>query len=281
MSYIGHEVIRKELNKIVDAGSISHAYLFLGKEGIGKKLVALDFARKVLGFDDVNVATNSDLKVLTPEKGVIKVDAIRGFTSELFLLPTVSDRKVFIIDEADKMNEQAQNALLKVLEEPPLYATLILVTSNKEKLLRTIKSRVTEIAFDVLSPTELEQIMKENDLEISKDAIEYANGSAKRAIEFVNDDTFEISKKLADTILEQDFLKLNRKFEEVKSDKALKANMEHILENVMHIFFNKLRKGVTFNYELITLLEKTIQKIKRNANVDLAIDVFMLDVCKV
>ncbi len=293
MSCFGHENIRNELNEVVASGSISHAYLFIGKDGIGKKKVALEFAKNILCDEKNNgVAcskcdaclkfnSNPDFKILMPEKGVIKVDEIRKFTSELFLLPTVSKRKVFIIDDADSMNEQAQNALLKVLEEPPLYATMILITSNKEKLLRTIKSRVAEIAFDSLKEDELKKVLEANNVEFTKDAIEYANGSAKRAIDFISDDTFEISKKLADIILERDFLKLNRKFEEIKSDKVLKSNIEHILENTMQIFFNKLKKDVTFNFEIINMLEKTIQNIRRNANVDLALDLFMLDVCKI
>lgn len=293
MSCFGHENIRNELNEVVASGSISHAYLFIGKDGIGKKKVALEFAKNILCDEEVNgVAcgkcdaclkfnSNPDLKLLVPEKGVIKVDEIRKFTSELFLLPTVSKRKVFIIDDADSMNEQAQNALLKVLEEPPLYATMILITSNKEKLLRTIKSRVAEIAFDSLKEDELKKVLEANNVEFTKDAIEYANGSAKRAMYFISDDTFEISKKLADIILERDFLKLNRKFDEIKSDKALKSNIEHILENTMQIFFNKFKKDVTFNFEIINMLEKTIQNIRRNANVDLALDLFMLDVCKI
>lgn len=293
MSCIGHENIRNELTKVVASGSISHAYLFVGKDGIGKKKVALEFAKNVLCLETqsgvacnkcdacLKFNSNPDLKLLMPEKGVIKVDEVRKFTSELFLLPTVSKRKVFIIDDADSMNEQAQNALLKVLEEPPLYATLILITSNKEKLLRTIKSRVAEISFDALSKDELKMILEENNVEISNDAIEYANGSAKRAIDFINDETFEISKKLADVILERDFLKLNKKFEEIKSDKLLKANIEHILKNTMQIFFNKLKKDINFNFEIINMLEKTIQNIRRNANVDLALDLFMLEICKI
>ena len=135
--------------------------------------------------------------------------------------------------------------------------------------------------LDNITEDELKKVLEENSVDVSKDAIEYANGSAKRAIDFINDETFEISKKLADVILERDFLKLNRKFEEIKSDKALKSNIEHILENTMQIFFNKLKKDITFNFEIINMLEKTIQNIRRNANVDLALDVFMLDVCKI
>ncbi len=293
MSYIGHENIKDELNKVVKSGSISHAYLFVGKDGIGKKKVALDFAKDILCLENADghacgkcdaclkFESNPDLQVLIPEKGAIKVDSVREFTREMFLLPTVSNRKVFIIDEAETMNEQAQNALLKCLEEPPLYASIILITSNKEKLLRTIKSRVAEVAFDSLSKDEIKKILEENNVEVLPEALDYANGSAKKAMEFINDDTIEISQELFKLVLKRDFLELNRKFEQVKADKKLKEQIEHILENIMHLCFNTLKQDVTFDYKIIELLEKTIQKIRRRANVDLALDVFMLDICKV
>ena len=179
------------------------------------------------------------------------------------------------------MNEQAQNALLKCLEEPPLYASIILITSNKEKLLRTIKSRVAEVAFDSLSKDEIKKILEENNVEVLPEALDYANGSAKKAMEYTNDDTIEISQELFKLVLKRDFLELNRKFEQVKADKKLKEQIEHILENIMHLCFYALKQDVTFDYKIIELLEKTIQKIRRRANVDLALDVFMLDICKV
>ena len=293
MSYIGHESIKEELNKVVKSGSISHAYLFVGKDGIGKKKVALDFANDILCLEHVEGhacgkcdaclkgESNPDLQILIPEKGAIKVDSVREFTREMFLLPTVSNRKVFIIDEAETMNEQAQNALLKCLEEPPLYASIILITSNKEKLLRTIKSRVAEVAFDSLSKDEIKKVLEENNIEVLPEALDYANGSVKKAMEFVNDDTIEVSQELFKLILKREFLELNKKFEQVKSDKKLKEQIEHILENVMHLCFNALKQDVTFDYKIIELLEKSIQKIRRRANVDLVLDVFMLDICKV
>ena len=113
------------------------------------------------------------------------------------------------------------------------------------------------------------------------EALDYANGSAKKAMEFINDDTIEVSQELFKLVLKRDFLELNRKFEQVKADKKLKEQIEHILENIMHLCFNTLKQDVTFDYKVIELLEKTIQKIRRRANVDLALDVFMLDICKV
>lgn len=291
---IGHERNKIQLDKIIKTGSIAHAYLFVGKSGIGKKLLATKFAKgimceRVQGIDFCDecescklFGNTSDFKIITPTKDVIKVDEVREFCKELFLMPTNSNRKVFVIDDAECMNEQAQNALLKVLEEPPMYATIILISSNKEKLLNTIKSRIVEIQFDSLSNEEIEKIMKFHGVtDINEETFLYANGSAKKAFEISNDTTFEVSKELAKLLLTRDFLAVNRKFEEIKTDKKIKSEIFEILEKVMRIYHVKLKNEPNFDYKLIEAIEDAIQKIKRNANVDLTLDSLMVEVCKI
>ncbi len=293
LNIIGHENVKQKLEKIIIANSVSHAYLFSGKDGIGKKTLAIEFAKSVMCSNSTQFGycgncevcltfeNESDFKIIEPTKNVIKVDEIRNFCSELFLKPTRAAHKFFIIDNADCMNEQAQNALLKVLEEPPLYATIILVASNKEKLLNTIKSRVVDVQFDSLSDTEIEKILKLQNIEYTQEAIKYANGSYKKALDFINDDLFGIAKEVATILETRDFLAVNRKFEEIKADKKLKPSMEAILEKVMQIFFIKFKAEKNCEYKTIEKLEETIQKIKRNGNVDLALDSLMVELCKI
>ena len=290
---IGHEKIVQKLDKIIATKSISHAYLFSGKEGIGKKTLAIEFAKGVMCSVNSSLSycgscescltfeSGNDFKIIVPTKNVIKVDEIREFCGELFLKPTKTSHKVFIIDDAECMNEQAQNALLKVLEEPPLYATIILITSNKEKLLNTIKSRVVDINFDSLSEENIKRILDMNNIEYTTDAIKYSNGSYKKALDFINDEMFEIAKDVAHLLEGKDFLAVNRKFEEIKADKNLKASVAQILEKTMQIFFMKFKNEKVFDYKCIEKIEETIQKIKRNANVDLALDSLMVELCKI
>ena len=293
LNIIGHEKVKTKLEKIIKADSVSHAYLFFGKEGIGKKTLAIEFAKSIMcnnsaKFDYCNncescltFESGNDFKIISPTKNVIKVDEIREFCNELFLKPTKTSHKVFIIDDADCMNEQAQNALLKVLEEPPLYATIILVTSNKEKLLNTIKSRVVDIQFDFLSGEEIKKILSLRSIEYTDETIKYANGSVKKALDFVNDELFDVAKDVAKLLETKDFLAVNRKFEEIKADKKLKQNIAMILEKTMQIFFIKFRTEKNFEYKNIEKIEGTIQKLKRNANVDLALDSLMVELCKI
>ena len=293
LDIIGHDKIKQKLDKIISTNSISHAYLFSGKEGIGKKTLAIEFAKSVMCGNSSGLEYcgrcescfafegGNDFKIIVPTKNVIKVDEIREFCGELFLKPTKTSHKVFVIDDAECMNEQAQNALLKVLEEPPLYATIILITSNKEKLLNTIKSRVVDINFDSLSEESIQRILKNNGIEYTEEAIKYSNGSYKKALDFINDDLFEIAKDVVNVLEAKDFLAANRKFEEIKADKNLKSSVVAILEKAMQIFFMKFKNDKNFEYKNIEKIEETIQKIKRNANVDLALDSLMVELCKI
>ena len=293
LNIIGHEKVKTKLEKVIKSNSVSHAYLFSGKDGIGKKTLAIEFAKSVMCNESTNFyycgncescltfESGNDFKIISPTKNVIKVDEIRDFCGELFLKPTKTSHKVFIIDDAECMNEQAQNALLKVLEEPPLYATIILITSNKEKLLNTIKSRVVDVQFDFLSNEEIKKILDSRNIEYAEDAIKYANGSLIKALDFVNDELFDIAKEVEKLLETKDFLAVNRKFEEIKADKKLKPNIAMILEKVMQIFFMKFRNEKNYDYTNIEKLEETIQKIKRNANVDLALDSLMVELCKI
>ena len=157
-SLIGNIEQRNNLKKIIQNKTVGHAYMFVGPDGIGKSLIAKEFAKSVLCLNATDrycdncecceIFENSpDYIYLSDEEGVIKVGEIRKLSENIILKPVKSAKRVFIINNADTMNEAAQNALLKILEEPPSYATIILVLTNKERILRTIKSRCTEINF--------------------------------------------------------------------------------------------------------------------------------------
>ncbi len=286
---IGHIKEKLKLKDIIKSNAIGHAYLFVGRKSIGKKLIATEFAKAILCDNHIDgepceecaicktFENNSDFKIISPEKDVIKVDMIRDLSKELFLLPTISKRKVFIIDDADCMNEQAQNALLKILEEPPEYATIILIVSNKEKLLSTIKSRVVEFKFGNLSKDEIEKIIGET---VSEDAYNFSNGSIEKIIEFSNDENFSIAKEISELLLERDFLKINKKFEGIKADKTMKANIVDILEKVLYIYHGKLKNNPKFDISFIENVSQTLQNLKKNANVDLALDMLTISVCR-
>ena len=288
MNIVGHEAIRNKLNNVVESGKIGHAYLFTGKSGIGKKLVAMEFAKNIMCLNSVGgracnecemcktFGNNADFRIIFPEKNIIKVDAIREFENEIYLKPTISAKKCFIIDDADLMNESAQNALLKILEEPPLYAIIILIASNKEKLLGTIKSRVTTISFQSLTNEELFIIL---DSTVSEEIIQFARGSAQKALDLMNENYIVIANNLVDVFKTKNFLMINKKVDEIKNDKNLKQHISTILESVLLVSYRYLRNDISTFTKMIDIINETNRDIARNANVDLALDNMILKIC--
>ena len=153
---IGQDMIKEHLMNALKTGNISHAYIINGERYSGKEYIAKVFAMALQcekgDVDPCNechackqaLSSNQpDTILLTHEKpNVITVDDIREqINNDIVIKPYACERKIYIINEAEKMNVQAQNALLKTLEEPPEYAVIIILTTNVDALLPTIVSR--------------------------------------------------------------------------------------------------------------------------------------------
>ncbi len=146
----------KRLLRAALAEGPAHAYLFSGPRGVGKRAVAAAFAAELLG-DEERVArgTHPDLYVLEPLGDQIRIDAIRALRHDLHMRPFEADRRVYLIVGADLMNEDAADALLKDLEEPPDYAVIVLLAADLARLPETIRSRCQLVPFTRLSPRAL------------------------------------------------------------------------------------------------------------------------------
>lgn len=165
MAIIGNQKAVKLLDKIVETGKIANAYLFSGPEHVGKFTAALEFARKLALDPAKNLEQASpNLIIIAPEaeekKGVIKklgikIEAIRDLQHKLSLSSEGSRYKVVIIDEAERLNKTAQNALLKTLEEPNEKVVLVLVAQDENKILPTIRSRCQKISFGLVDDSEI------------------------------------------------------------------------------------------------------------------------------
>ncbi|MBF0345414.1 MAG: DNA polymerase III subunit delta' [Nitrospirae bacterium] len=164
---LGHDRVVRALGGMVGLERISSAYLFSGPAQTGKKLAALSFAKVInctgnaasrsdscdrcLSCHKVDGLTHPDMRVITAEDGMIKVEQIRECEDFLSLTPIEWNAKVLIVDDADKMNPQAANAFLKTLEEPPPGCVIILISAYEENLLDTIRSRCVVVNFTPLS----------------------------------------------------------------------------------------------------------------------------------
>lgn len=155
-SIIGQEHIKEHFKKAIENNKISHAYILSGERSSGKEFVAKIFAQtlqcEAKGLEPCNTCrsclqamsnNHPDIKKVSHEKpNLISVDDIRSqVVGDVLIKPYYGPWKIYIINEAEKMNAAAQNALLKTLEEPPSYAIFILLTVNEESLLNTIRSR--------------------------------------------------------------------------------------------------------------------------------------------
>ena len=183
---------------------IGQAYIFEGLKGVGKFTAARIFANAIHCSGEIKpcgecpdckkhaAMTHSDL-IIIGGNGQIKVDDIRAMNEELYIKPGLSDKKICIIRDADNMNQDAQNALLKSFEEPPSYGVIILLSENVKNLLPTIRSRGTKIVFEPFSEQEIHDYLLRQ-YPLKKDIIPfialYSGGVIGRALALCEDEEF-------------------------------------------------------------------------------------------
>jgi DNA polymerase-3 subunit delta' len=172
---LGHERIKGVLGGALRQGRFPNALLFAGPEGVGKRTLALAAARALLcergregdlcgrcgACSRSGRGLHPDLAVVEPATAVIKIDQVRDAVREIQLPPFEAPARAFLIDEADVMTEQAQNALLKSLEEPKTTSHVFLVTASPQALLPTIRSRCPLLRFGPLPRALVERYLAE------------------------------------------------------------------------------------------------------------------------
>lgn len=171
--FVGNKKAVDHLDRLLQKGVFSHAYIFDGPESVGKTKLALAFAASLLEDSVDSVLNNPDLIFIEPEKGKqeIVADDIRSLQKGLSLYPYKSKWKIALVDKAHLMNLTAANSILKILEEPNQTSILILVSSDFSKMLDTIKSRCSIVSFGLVGDEEIRNKMlcgvKDSDLILS------------------------------------------------------------------------------------------------------------------
>ena len=149
---VPEQLAAKRLLEAALADEPAHAYLLHGPAGVGKRTAAIAFAAALLGDERrVEARTHPDLYVLEPLGEMIRIDDVRALRHDLHMRPFEAERRVYLVLDAQRMNEDAADALLKDLEEPPPYAVLVLVASELGPLPPTILSRCQLVPFRRLS----------------------------------------------------------------------------------------------------------------------------------
>jgi len=155
---IGHDRQKNILRRALTSGRLAHAYLFAGPDGVGKRLMAIALARVLFCAHGTRCGecttcrkldhrNHPDLHVLEPDGSSIKIEQVRALQRDLSLRPLEASRKVCLIEAADTMTVAAANALLKTLEEPRGDTVLLLLSSQPQRLLETIRSRCQLLRF--------------------------------------------------------------------------------------------------------------------------------------
>ena len=304
---VGNNKIKESLKNAVKSNNVSHSYLFVGKAGVGKKKFAKDLAKKVmclgsnggaqnngvknnevqnnnvandnleLDFDNCDSCikfdanSNPDFSIIVPDGKSIKIEQIRNLQAKIVEKPISSSKKVYIIDDADTMTEESQNCLLKTLEEPPEYAMIILIVSNENRMLQTIKSRCVIIRFEDLTNEEISQILHTND----QDIIRLCEGSVAKA-----DTISEKREMFAQLKIIADYLSKNSLIDVLNNSDLLYSSKDDImtlLDFLNIIFFEKAKENIKFS-KAISIIEKTKKKILANNNYDMCIDYMLMHI---
>ena len=278
----GNETTRNELKKIVQNNNVLHSYLFLGKEGIGKKEIAKEIAKEILcltkdeecncksciRFDSQN---HPDIKIINEESETIKINTVREMIQTVYEKPILSDKKIYIINDCDKMTKEAQNSLLKTLEEPPEYVTIILIGANESLFLNTIRSRCMKVLFQKIEDKELQKYLQENNItqEITKERLMAFNGSIEKAIKIEEKkEIYDEIQKIFGNIDQYTLLDVLGKLEPLYKNKEI---INDLLDYITIIFLEKAKNNAKYISNIETI-EEVKKNLKANSNFDMSID---------
>lgn len=251
---IGQEQITGHLQNAIRMGKVSHAYIIQGEAGSGKKLLAGIFAA-ALQCEEGGIepcghcqsckqavsGNHPDIRRITHEKVTIGVDDIRlQLNNDILVKPYSRPYKVYIIDEAEKMTEQAQNAMLKTIEEPPEYAVILLLTVNAKLLLPTILSRCILLNVRPVARQAVTRLLTERHGiagYMAEVAADFADGVPGKAIVYAQSGDFVSLKEDVLKILKRlDTMPAEELYKKVKEWASRKAEIPDIL-SLMNLWF--------------------------------------------
>lgn len=159
--FIGHERLARDFERLISENALGHGYLFFGPRRVGKRLFAISLARMLEQGDFSESGEGrpplGDMLLIAPKEGAagIGIDEIRELKQFLSQTPFTSPRRTAIVNDAQLLTDEAQNALLKITEEPPRSALILLVTDDPESLKTTLRSRFAQVSFSAISAAQM------------------------------------------------------------------------------------------------------------------------------
>ena len=256
---IGHNTIRELFLKAIKENTLSHAYLIVGEDGIGKSILVKEIALQILGkARDIDYV---DLINFRSSGKSIGVDDTRKLIIEINKKPFEGDKKVIVIHNCETMTEAAQNAFLKTIEEPPVGVYIFLLCENLASILDTVKSRTSIYRLNRLSKNEIEEYIHKNYGDISEEKekmlISFSDGIPGVIDKLVKDEEFNNIRDLVlDILLNVKNIERNKIFD--YTDKLCKFKDKW--EDVLTVFSSYVRDimvyGETYSIENIINLDK-------------------------
>ncbi len=276
---LGHDRATADFATALASGRMAHAWLISGPAGIGKASLAWRFARRVLapdaavggptgvdtepshpdvrrlmagGHPDCRLVRRSNAKTSPYRfRTEISVEDVRDAGGFLHHTPALSEWRCLIVDAADEMNTNAQNALLKVLEEPPPRTLILLVAHAPSRLLPTIRSRCRALPLRPLSTPDVSRVLATRDIELSADELEViseiSDGSPGRALDLARADGLELYRELL--ALVEPLPQLDSERAHAVSDRfagaAGEAGYRTFLEILKWWLLRRIREGAT------------------------------------
>ncbi len=319
---VGHEQIIEHLKTAIEMGKVSHAYILNGPDLSGKMMIAEAFARALLcekqdpnGCGECRSCRQSDdrnnpdiIYVKHDKPNTISVDDIRTqLNNDIVIKPYSNQYKIYIVDEAEKMNQQAQNALLKTIEEPPAYAVIMLLTTNADSFLQTIRSRcITLNLKSVKNDVIKSYLMTEKKIpDYQADVCAaFAQGVVGKAIKLASSDDFNELKESALSLIKRlDDIDLYEMGEAIKQISDYKLQVQDYFDlitvwyrDVLYMKATNDVNGLIFKDEvydikkqaskhsyhgieaIIEALDKAKIRINANVNFDLVIELLLMTI---
>lgn len=323
---LGNEMIKEYFKRTLSAGQVSHAYILTGEAGMGRKILAKSFAMTLLCENNrgenksqepcgqchscVQFLSDNhpDVIYVSHEKEGIGVNDVREqINGTVQIKPYSSPYKIYIVDEAEKMTVQAQNALLKTLEEPPSYVVILLLTTRADSFLPTILSRCITLKLKPLYDEMIRDYLTDR-LHVEKSQADictaFARGNLGKAIALSTSEEFaamrysvmsllkniqnmdiaqivEIIKKWKDDKLDitecLDFMQLW--YRDVLMFKATQDTAGFIFKEEYR-YIREIAEKSSFHgiEEILAAIEKTKQRLDANVNFELALELMLLTI---
>lgn len=320
---VGHEQIIDHLQNAIRLNKVSHAYILNGAERSGKLMLAEAFATALQCEQQMAVPclecrscrqaegkNHPDIIYLTHEKpNTISVDDVRKQINDSVTVKPYSAQskyKVYIIDEAEKMNEQAQNALLKTIEEPPAYVVILLLTTNADSFLQTIRSRCVILNLKAVSDEKIHRMLMQKYQVVDYKAdvcTAFAQGNVGKAVMLAGSADFnELKDKTVWLVRKISEIEIYDLMQEVKAIGEYQK-MDDFFDLLMmwyrDVLFYKAAntvRGIIFKEQIheiarqaerssyqglndiLNMIEKTRRRLRSNVNQDISLELLLLNI---